>query len=93
ARQQADRTLVADERRRRVLHSVAQQVRSAYWQAVSGERIQAAIAPVLEEARSALADARAVEQQRLRPPLEVLRYQKAVIEIMRQLESVEQDLA
>jgi outer membrane protein TolC len=93
ARQQADRTLIAGERRRRVVHSVAQQVRSAYWQAVSGERIQAAIAPVLEEARRALADARAVEQQRLRPPLEVLRYQKAVIEIMRQLEAVEQDLA
>jgi outer membrane protein TolC len=93
ARQQADRTLIADERRRRVIHSVAQQVRSAYWQAVSGERIQAAITPVLEEARRALADARAVEQQRLRPPLEVLRYQKAVIEIMRQLEAVEQDLA
>jgi outer membrane protein TolC len=93
ARQQADRTLIAGERRRRVVHSVAQQVRSAYWQAVSGERIQAAIAPVLEEARRTLADARAVEQQRLRPPLEVLRYQKAVIEIMRQLEAVEQDLA
>ena len=93
AHQQADRTLIAGERRRRVVHSVAQQVRSAYWQAVSGERIQAAITPVLEEARRALADARAVEQQRLRPPLEVLRYQKAVIEIMRQLEAVEQDLA
>jgi outer membrane protein TolC len=93
ARQQADRTLIADERRRRVVHSVAQQVRSAYWQAVSGERLQTAIAPVLAEARQALADARAVEQQRLRPPLEVLRYQKAVIEIMRQLEAVEQELA
>jgi outer membrane protein TolC len=93
AHQQADRTLIAGERRRRVIHSVAQQVRSAYWQAVSGERLQAAITPVLEEARRALADARAVEQQRLRPPLEVLRYQKAVIEIMRQLEAVEQDLA
>jgi outer membrane protein, multidrug efflux system len=93
AHQQADRTLIAEERRRRVVHSVSQQVRSAYWQAVSAERIQAAITPVLEEARRALADARAVEQQRLRPPLEVLRYQKAVIEIMRQLEAVEQDLA
>ena len=93
AHQQANRTLIAGERRRRVIHSVSQQVRSAYWQAVSGERIQAAITPVLEEARRALADAHAVEQQRLRPPLEVLRYQKAVIEIMRQLEAVEQDLA
>ena len=93
AHQQADRTLIAGERRRRVVHSVSQQVRAAYWQAVSGERIQAAITPVLEEARRALADARAVEQQRLRTPLEVLRYQKAVIEIMRQLEAVEQDLA
>jgi outer membrane protein TolC len=93
ARQQADRSLIAGERRRRVIHSVIQQVRAAYWQAVSGERIQAQLAPVLEEARQALADAQAVERQRLRPLPDILRYQKSLLEIMRQLETVEQDLA
>ncbi|UEM02789.1 TolC family protein [Skermanella rosea] len=93
ARQQADRALIADERRRRVVHSVIQQVRAAYWQAVSAERIEAAIIPILAETRQALSDARTVEEQRLRPPVEVLRYQKALIEVMRQLETVEQDLA
>ena len=93
ARQQADRALIADERRRRVVHSVIQQVRAAYWQAVSAERIEAAIGPILAETRQALSDARSVEEQRLRPPVEVLRYQKALIEVMRQLETVEQDLA
>lgn len=93
AHQQADRVLIANERRRRLINSIIQQVRGAYWMALSSERLQDRIAPVLAEARKALNDARAVEGERLKPPLEALRYQKALIEIIRQLETVQQDLA
>lgn len=93
AKQQADRALIAGERRRRVVHSIVQQVRAAYWQAASAQRLQRAVRPVLAEARGALENARAVERQRLRPLLEVLRYQKALVEVVRQLETIEQDLA
>lgn len=93
AKQQADRSLIADQRRRRVVHSVVQQVRAAYWQAVSAQRLQKRIAPVLAEAERALEQSRANERQRLSPLLETLRYQKQVVEIMRQLETLEQDMA
>jgi outer membrane protein TolC len=93
AKQQADRAMIAEQRRRRVVHSVVQQVRAAYWQAVSAQRLQKRITPVLAEAGRALEQSRANERQRLSPLLETLRYQKQVVEIMRQLETLEQDMA
>jgi multidrug efflux system outer membrane protein len=92
ARQQADRVLIAQERRRRVIHSIIQQVRSAYWQAATAEKLQAEIGPVLADARRVLADYSKVERERLCPPIDVLREQKGLVEIVRQLEAVEQDL-
>lgn len=93
AKQQADRSLIAEQRRRRVVHSVVQQVRAAYWQAVSAQRLQKRVPPVLAEAERALERSRANERQRLSPLLDTLRYQKQLVEIMRQLETLEQDMA
>ncbi|HYE01087.1 MAG TPA: TolC family protein [Alphaproteobacteria bacterium] len=93
AHQQADRALVTEERRRKVLHTILRDVRTAYWQAVTAQRLQPQVQPVLRAAREALENARAVEQQRLRPPLEILRYQKALMEIVRELEALEFELA
>jgi len=93
AHQQADRVLIAQERKRRLINSIIQQVRGAYWLAVSSERLQGEIAPILAEARKALEEAKLVEDERLKPPLEALRFQKALLELIRQLETVQQDLA
>jgi len=92
AHQQADRSLIAAERRRKVLHSIIQQVRGAYWQAATAQRLQASINPVLAEARQALADSRQAEREQLLPPLDALRYRKALMEAVRQLEAQEADL-
>ena len=93
AHQQANRVLIAHERRRRLVNSIIQQVRGAFWLAAGSERMLGEIDELLVEARQALQDAASVEEQRLRPPLEALRYQKGLIEIIRQLETVQQDLA
>jgi len=39
ARQQADRVLILEERRRKVIQNIVQDVRYAYWRAVSAERL------------------------------------------------------
>lgn len=92
ARQTADRTLVAAERRRKVLHLLMQQTRQAYWQAVGAQQIEARIEPVLAQARQALDDARKVEVERLRSPLEALTYQRQLFDLVRQLEGVRDEL-
>jgi outer membrane protein TolC len=93
AQQQADRVLVAEERRRKVLHLLMQQTRQAYWQAAGAQQLQDRIEPVLQTARQALDDARKVEVEKLRSPLEALNYQRQLLDIVRQLESVRDELA
>ncbi|HYC03514.1 MAG TPA: TolC family protein [Azospirillaceae bacterium] len=92
AKQQADRVLVTEERRRRVLNNVVQEVRGAFWQAASAEMRMPAIDAVLAEAEAALANAQRVEQEKLRPLVEILQYQKGLLELTRQLRALKTDL-
>lgn len=93
AQAQANRSLAAEERRRRVVLSVADQVRSSYWEAVTAEQLAPQVRRVLAEARSALDFARQAETERLLPPLQVLQFQRAMLEIVQQLEILESELA
>ncbi|TBU98051.1 TolC family protein [Stutzerimonas kirkiae] len=93
AKAQANKVLAAEEARRKVVADIIQQVREAYWQAASAERLQPEVQRALGDARNALQQARQTEQQRLIAPLESLRYQKGLLEMVRQLEVVEGELA
>lgn len=93
AKQQADRALIAGQRRRQVVNALVQQVRDAWWRAATARRMRDQAQPILAETRGALADAHEIERQRLRPPLETLRYQRALIEIRGELEGIDGDLA
>ncbi|WP_376964413.1 TolC family protein [Azospirillum sp. A26] len=63
ANQQANRVLIAHERRRRLVNSIIQQVRGAFWLAAGSERMLGEIDGLLVEARQALKDAASVEEQ------------------------------
>jgi outer membrane protein TolC len=93
AKAQANKILATEERRRRVVLSLVEQVRAAWWDAVTAERLRPKVSEVLGEARTALEQARKTEAQRLLPPLDSLRYQKGVLEAIQQLEALEADLA
>jgi len=54
AKQAADDVLIAEEERRRVANRVMQDVRSAYWRAVSAERILPSLKMIDEWVKSAL---------------------------------------
>lgn len=92
AQQQADRFLIGKERERKVVHNITQEVRAAYWRAVSAERLLSQIGPLIERAESALRDSRKVEAQQLRSPLEALQYQRELLDILRSLQGLRQDL-
>lgn len=93
ARQQADRALVAEERRRKTIHLVTQQVRQAWWQAAGAQQLSGKIEPLLAQARTALADSRRIETERLQAPLEALNYQRQLLDIIRQLEAINDELS
>jgi outer membrane protein TolC len=93
AKQNADRVLIAAERRRKALHNLVQDVRTAYWRVVAAEKLNASIRLTIKDAEDALADARKAEDEKLKSPLEPLRFQRQLLENLRMLELVEQELS
>lgn len=93
AKQNADRVLIAAERRRKALHNLVQDVRTAYWRVVAAEKLNASIRLTIKEAEEALVDSRKTEDEKLKSPLEPLRYQRQLLENLRMLELVEQELS
>ncbi|QZN96593.1 TolC family protein [Symbiopectobacterium purcellii] len=92
AKVQANKSLAAEERRRRVVADITRQVRTAYWEAATAQRLQPEVTTALTQARQTLDYARQTEQQRLLAPVEALRFQKNMLEMVRQLEIVDSDL-
>ncbi len=56
ARQQGNRARVADEQRRKVVHNIIQDVRSAYWRAASAQVLSPRIADALRRNQQMIAD-------------------------------------
>ena len=93
AQQNADRALIAAERRRRAMHLLIQDVRTAFWRAASAQKLRDDVRNAITLAEDALVDARRAEVERVRAPLDSLRYQRQVLENVRLLEAIDQDLA
>ena len=93
ARQQANRFLIAGEKRRKAMHLLVQDVKTAYWRAASAQLLRDDVMKTIRIADEALDDARKTETERLRSPIEPLRYQRQLLENLRLLESIQQELS
>ena len=93
AKQGADRVLIAAERRRKAMHVLIADVRTAFWRTASAQKLRDDVKRTIDMAETALEDARKVENERLRSPVDTLRYQRQLLENLRLLESIEQELA
>ncbi len=92
AKQQADQILIIEERRRKVIQNILQEVRYAYWRAASAEYLIDDMLKLLNRSREALERSRQIEGQRLKTPRGALEYQKALLENIRLLWSLIQKL-
>lgn len=92
ARQNANLVLIADERRRRVVQGIMQDVRTAYWRAVAAERLLKRLEPVEKRVEGARRDARTLEALRVQAPLQALNYTRTLVETLRQLQSLRREL-
>lgn len=93
AKQNADRAMIAVERRRKAMHILIQDVRTAFWRTASAQKLRADVKNSIALAVDALGDARKAEEERLRSPLDSLRYQRQVMENLRLLETIDQELS
>lgn len=93
AKQLADETLVSEERRRRVIQNIVQDVRAAYWRAAGAQRLARETDVVLDRVRDALEKSRQAEAQGLLPPAQALAYQRALLDATTLLNIRRQELA
>lgn len=92
AQQQADRSLIMKERRRKTVQTLMQSVRQAYWLAAGAQQMENRADALLARIDEVLQSTRQARQERLKPSLEVLNYQRSLLEIMRQLEPVRNEM-
>lgn len=93
AHQQADRTLIAVERRRRVINNMVKEVRSAYWRAATAQRLLPLLDPILADAQRALEATDEIERDLLQPPLATLEYRKTILQVIAQLRRLRSELS
>lgn len=86
AKQQGDQRLIVQERRRKVVNTIVQDVRSAYWRALAAERLLTQIDSMMARVEKAQTNSQAMSDQRVGDPIQALSYQRALIEATRQLE-------
>jgi outer membrane protein TolC len=91
--QQANEVLVMRERTRKVIQNVIQDVRYAYWKAVSAQRLLPEMDDLLEQAEDALENSKQLENLRLQDPLKPLRYQKSLLDLIGRLWRLREDLS
>ena len=91
--QQANRVMIAAEKRRKAMHLLMQDVRTAYWRAASAQKLRVDVEKTIALAEEALSDSRKVEAERVRNPLDALRYQRQLLENLRLLEAIDQELS
>lgn len=92
AQQQADEVNIAEERRRKVLQNIVQEVRDAYWRALGAQRLLKETEPLADQIASALAKTREAEQAGILPPVEGLEYQRALLDAMTTLNQKRQQM-
>ena len=93
ARQNADRIVVASERRRRTMHVLVQDIQAAYLRAAAAQKLKVDIENTISEATVALKNSSKVEKDGLRPPIDALKYQKALLDNIKILETIDLELS
>ena len=93
ARQAADKYLIAEEMRRKVVHRLLEDVRTAYWRAISGERLISRLNLLERRVRAAQEKSRSISADRQTSPITAATYERELVEIKRTIQELQRDLA
>lgn len=93
AQQAADNVMIAEEEKRRIAVRLVQEVRNAYWGAVSAERVLPRIRFLNESVSKALDKAQRIVDQKLQAPLTPLSYQRDLLNIQREVRRLFRELS
>lgn len=93
ARQAADQVLIAEELKRKVMHRIVEDVRTAFWRAVSADRLVGRLRGLEARTQAALASTRAMASDGKTSPITALTYERELVEIRRTVEELQRELS
>ncbi|MEO0496703.1 MAG: TolC family protein [Pseudomonadota bacterium] len=93
AQQTGDARLIADERKRKVANRLMEDVRTAYWRAVSAEHLVSGLRSLARKTEVALQQARELETSGQASPLAALTFQRELIDIKSEIENLEDSIS
>lgn len=92
AKQLADQSLIAEERRRKAQQNLLADVRTAWWRAEAAQRLLPQIDTLIAEVDQAAARARLIETRKLLPPLQIVAYRRSLLDLTQQISLRRQEL-
>ena len=92
ARQSADKLLIAEEMRRKVIARIVEDVRTAYWRAVSADRLIHRLGDLEGRIRRAQHNAHGSSVDRQTSPITAATYERELVEIKRAIHELQRDL-
>jgi outer membrane protein TolC len=93
ARQAADKYLIAEETRRKVAHRIIEDVRTAYWRAVSADRMLTRLRRLEGRVKRAQTNARSMVAEREASPITAATYERELVEIKRRILELQRGLS
>lgn len=92
AQQQANQVLIAEERKRKVVQNISQDVRQAFWRAYVAQQTLPKMETLLGRVKEALVRSARLEKDKLMPPMQALAYQRALLDLHGQIVMRRQEL-
>jgi len=92
AHQAGDKVLAREEEKRKVVNRIVQDVITAYWRAVSNERLKNDMQTLATSVETALQQSSRVLDQKLSNPMAALTYQRELLSIQRELQQLQRNL-
>lgn len=93
SQQEADEVLIALEQRRSAINRVIEDVRTAYWRAVSAQRLLGRLTDLQSRVSFSLAQSEELAARRVATPLSALTYQRELLTIHRSVQELRRDLS
>jgi outer membrane protein TolC len=92
AHQASDKVMAREEEKRKVVNRIVQDVTTAYWRAVSNERLKADMQSLAGRIENALQQSQQVMGHKLSNPMAALTYQRELLSIQRELQQLQRNL-
>lgn len=92
AKQSADQALIAEETKRKIVNRIIEDVRTAYWRAISADRLLNGFRALESRVEKAQRNSRAIRRAGQTSPLAALTYERELVDIKKEIQRLDREL-